>query len=233
MRKPSKLVCLNCNNNANGHYCGRCGQSTETRRLDAEWLLGHLSEVTLHLSKSKLLCTFSTMLLDPGRLVLDYIAGRRVNWHPPISYLLLSAIIYKLLLEWILKKNSWEAGRFAHMSYLQMLLAFAIISLLGYFLVLRPRYNFIESVVTVCYIYGTVFLVAPILAILIQAPFPTLASDIDQKFRPLIVDVWSILLGAYMAIRIVIKMEASLFRLTIVTLLTVIMYYFNNISAGW
>lgn len=226
-------TCLSCSSTKVGDYCGRCRQSIKTARLNTEWVLENLSEVALHLKRNRLFRTFAMMLLDPAKVVFEYIAGHRVIWHPPISYFVLSALIYKLLFEWILKKNGWEPGRFAHMTSIQLLLTFAAISLVAYMLLLRPRYNFIESVVVVCYIYGTIFLVAPILAILLQAPFPGIADNLNPPYRPLLVDGWSILLAIYMAIRIIIKAQASLLRLGLVTSLTFSLYYFQNIDLEW
>ena len=228
-----KHTCLNCNRAIAGDYCARCGQSIRTRKLDNEWMLENLSEVALHLKRNRLLRTFSMMLFDPGKVVFEYIAGHRITYHPPINYLVLSALIYKLLSEWILRKNGWESGRFADMTSLQLLLSFGIISVAAYILILRPKFNIFETIVAVCYIYGTVFLIAPIIAFIIQAPFPKLADNLKPVYRPFIVDGWTILLAIYMAIRITLRAQASPVRLAIVTILTLSLYYFQEIDLAW
>lgn len=233
MANATKHSCLNCNRTVAGDYCAKCGQSIKIGKLDTDWMVENLSEVALHLRKNKLLRTFSMMLLDPGKVVFEYIAGHRIIYHPPLNYLVLSALVYKLLSEWILRKNGWESGRFAEMTPLHLLLSFGAISIAAYILILRPHFSIIETVVAVCYIYGTVFLIAPVLAIIIQAPFPRIADSLKPVYRPFIVDGWTIVFAIYMAVRITLKAQVSLLRLAIVTLFTFSLYYLQEIDLAW
>ena len=90
--------CLNCGHplDMSDRYCPNCSQLNSSKKLSlkdfAEEFLGSIIDYD-----SRLLRTVSALLLRPGRISLDYVAGKRVTYTNPFRFLLSLAIIYFLL----------------------------------------------------------------------------------------------------------------------------------------
>jgi hypothetical protein len=78
-------------------YCPNCSQANSTKKLSLkdfiEEFLGSIVDYD-----SRLLKTVKSLLLRPGRITLDYVAGKRVSYTNPFRFLLSLAIIYFLLI---------------------------------------------------------------------------------------------------------------------------------------
>jgi hypothetical protein len=88
--------CRNCETPLTGPYCSGCGQSARSRVLS----LGHLIQEAVgdlfHLD-SRLWSTLRLLLLRPGQLTVEYLAGRRARYMPPFRlYLVLSVLLFVL-----------------------------------------------------------------------------------------------------------------------------------------
>ena len=88
--------CPNCSASVAGNYCHQCGQETvlhppSTREFLHEFI-GHYVAL-----EGKLWKTLGLLLLRPGRLTLEYMAGRRVRYVQPLRvYLTFSLIFFAL-----------------------------------------------------------------------------------------------------------------------------------------
>jgi len=86
--------CRNCGNAVNTAFCGVCGQAAYRqvtfRRLFRESLLRafDLEDGFLH--------TLTSLSLRPGRVIRDYVQGRRKPFTNPVSYCFLVVTIYAL-----------------------------------------------------------------------------------------------------------------------------------------
>lgn len=91
--------CLNCGHplDMSDRFCPNCSQANSTKRLSLkdfiEEFLGSIVDYD-----SRLLKSVSALLLRPGRITLDYVAGKRVSYTNPFRFLLSLAIIYFLLI---------------------------------------------------------------------------------------------------------------------------------------
>lgn len=90
----SPAVCLNCGAVLRGQYCGSCGQRARSRLISLWELLrdafGDLFELD-----SRLWRTVTPLLVRPGLLTADYLAGRRARYMPPFRmYLVLSLVFF-------------------------------------------------------------------------------------------------------------------------------------------
>ena len=104
-----KTVCLNCGTKTIGKYCHTCAQKSDTKRLNLKHILIHdIIHGALHLDKG-LLFTFKEIILRPGKVVLNYINGKRVSYYN-FFYLLL------ILIGFIIFLNGMKAGRIEHNS---------------------------------------------------------------------------------------------------------------------
>src|SRR5436190_16016307 len=112
------------------------------------------------------------MLVSPGRVVTDFVNGKRKNYQSPISYFLIWITIYLLLLYFTEKIfginvainykeyfGPTTATEFAirNLSFvLMVLLPFQ--ALYFYWLVTGQKYNYFESFVSAMFFLGTVIL---------------------------------------------------------------------------
>ncbi|MFK3740423.1 DUF3667 domain-containing protein [Massilia sp. TN1-12] len=89
--------CPNCGADVSGNFCHQCGQETvlhppSTREFLHEFI-GHYVAL-----EGKLWQTLRLLLLKPGQLTLEYMAGRRVRYVQPLRvYLTFSVIFFAVL----------------------------------------------------------------------------------------------------------------------------------------
>jgi len=81
-----EITCLNCENVYAGNFCPNCGQKKNTHRLTFKSILHDIPHSVFHVDKG-LLHTFIELLIRPGRLLRNYIDGKRVNYFAPFAYL--------------------------------------------------------------------------------------------------------------------------------------------------
>jgi hypothetical protein len=85
--------CLNCGAALTGPFCARCGQHvTDTDMSLRELLRGTFHELTA--VDGKVLRTLKALVLRPGQLTLDALAGRRARWLPPLRIYLICSVVY-------------------------------------------------------------------------------------------------------------------------------------------
>ena len=90
-------VCSNCYVALNGQYCFSCGQRVDPHPPT----IGHFAEEvveTITHADSRLWKTLRMLLLQPGILTVDFFAGRRARYLPPIRlYFILSVAFFLVL----------------------------------------------------------------------------------------------------------------------------------------
>ena len=88
--------CLNCGHALAppGVFCPRCGQAP-AHRLRTAHVAHELAHVFTHADKG-VLAYLPALLRHPGRLVADYLAGRRKRYFNPFQFLLLAAALATL-----------------------------------------------------------------------------------------------------------------------------------------
>jgi len=88
-------ACLNCGQMLTGRYCAGCGQKTVPADLT---LREFLHETTRELTNwdGKIPTTLITLFFKPGLLTLDFLAGRRARWLPPLRLYLICSVAYFL-----------------------------------------------------------------------------------------------------------------------------------------
>jgi hypothetical protein len=92
--------CRNCQTELAGTYCRNCGQ----KDVDLERPLGRLaSEVlkeTLDID-GRAYRTLRTLLLQPGVLTREYLAGKRRSYTPPLRLYLVISVAFFVLAAWL------------------------------------------------------------------------------------------------------------------------------------
>jgi len=96
---PSALEppqCLNCGTPVTGKHCGACGQASDVHVLSMREVAGDVTHSLLHLD-SRAWQTLKFLVLRPGELTREFIAGRHQSYLPPFRlYLGVSLLFFAL-----------------------------------------------------------------------------------------------------------------------------------------
>ena len=176
-------VCKNCGAHTEGTYCNRCGQKLALERISFHHILHGLVHFFTH-AEHGFFYTTSQLIVSPGRMIKDFIEGKRKDNQTPVSYFLIWNAIYILLLYFVAKVfgenrvvdfaeyfGPEEKTKFA-ISHLNIVLIFLLPfqALYVWLLLMFKSYNYFEAFVVVLYAIGTLLLwqcVFVILAILL------------------------------------------------------------------
>jgi len=94
---PAVKRCLDCGAPLAGKFCDACGQCAQLRSLSLPTLTHDAIHDLAHLD-SRVWRTLRALLLRPGYLTNEFLAGRRTRYLPPFRlYLVLSVIFFVLL----------------------------------------------------------------------------------------------------------------------------------------
>ncbi|HEY0900025.1 MAG TPA: DUF3667 domain-containing protein [Sphingobacteriaceae bacterium] len=88
--------CLNCGEEVEKNYCSNCGQENLELKEPFWHFIGHSISHYFHFD-SKFFHTLKPLLTEPGRLTLEYLAGRRMTFLHPVSMYIFVSIVYFLV----------------------------------------------------------------------------------------------------------------------------------------
>ncbi|HEY0896832.1 MAG TPA: DUF3667 domain-containing protein, partial [Sphingobacteriaceae bacterium] len=88
--------CLNCGYEVDQKYCSNCGQPNVELREPFWHFIGHSISHYFHFD-SKFFHTLRPLLTEPGRLTLEYLAGKRMTYLHPVSMYIFVSIVYFLV----------------------------------------------------------------------------------------------------------------------------------------
>ncbi|MEO7529951.1 MAG: DUF3667 domain-containing protein, partial [Sediminibacterium sp.] len=80
--------CINCDQSFEGKFCPECGQAAGTHRINALYFLHDIPHSVLHVDKG-FPYTFFQLVKRPAQALEEYLAGRRVKYDRPFSYVLI------------------------------------------------------------------------------------------------------------------------------------------------
>lgn len=90
-------TCLNCGAIVEERFCTRCGQENLEPKESVGHLVSHFFEDLTHFD-GKFFITVKDLVLKPGYLTHEYVAGRRVRYLNPIRmYIFISAMFFLVL----------------------------------------------------------------------------------------------------------------------------------------
>jgi hypothetical protein len=90
-------TCRNCETPLPDRYCPHCGQVDKHVDPSLHDLIHELTHEFLHLD-GKIVLTLKALILSPGRLTAEYLAGRRARYIGPVRLYLTFSLIFFLLL---------------------------------------------------------------------------------------------------------------------------------------
>ncbi len=89
--------CLNCGAELQGHFCHVCGQENLQIKENFGHLMNHAISDYFHFDE-KFFHTLVPLLFKPGKLTVDYMAGKRTQYLHPVRVYIFISLIYFLLL---------------------------------------------------------------------------------------------------------------------------------------
>ncbi|NQX38606.1 Protein of unknown function [Pedobacter steynii] len=90
--------CLNCGHTVEDHFCSHCGQENIIVEEDALHMIAHATADYFHF-ESKFFGTLKPLLVKPGWLTQQYVAGKRVAFiHPIRLYIFVSIVFFLVIL---------------------------------------------------------------------------------------------------------------------------------------
>jgi hypothetical protein len=91
----TNITCVNCGKNVQSNFCPECGQSTKVLPITWKGLITELSSRWLGMD-NRFARTFVNLSLRPARVINEYLAGNRVKYIGPLSYLVVMSALYLL-----------------------------------------------------------------------------------------------------------------------------------------
>lgn len=88
----SSIHCLNCGAVNDSKFCKECGQATNTHRLSVGHILEEIAHYFTHADKG-FIFIIKEMFIRPGRVVEEYIAGKRKKYFNPFTFLLICSTV--------------------------------------------------------------------------------------------------------------------------------------------
>lgn len=89
--------CRNCNEPLSGEYCYRCGQREHGDDIRLRDLAGEALEELGQLD-GRIWRTLIGLVIHPGRVTVDYLAGHRARYIPPLRlYLVVSFLVFLIM----------------------------------------------------------------------------------------------------------------------------------------
>jgi len=86
--------CKNCNESINGNYCSNCGQPVILKKIDRAYVIHEIKDALF--SDRGFFYTTKQLFLRPGASVRHYITEDRSRYVKPVTYLIITALIYTL-----------------------------------------------------------------------------------------------------------------------------------------
>lgn len=106
--------CRNCGTVVTGRYCGNCGQLAQTFHRPIWSLASEVLGDFLSLD-GRVMRTLPSLMLRPGKVTKEYLAGKRQRFVPPFRLYLLTSFIYFLMLFAYGDSQGWFDIRYANL----------------------------------------------------------------------------------------------------------------------
>jgi len=189
------VKCKNCSNPIEHQYCGYCGQEAETERITFSSLWHEVFHFFTHIEKGFVFTTLR-LLASPGKVVTEYVEGKRKKYQKPISYFLIWTSIFILTLFFFVKsfgekevidyKNYFGPGMdttfaISNLSFMLALIV-PIQALHLFYTIARPKYNYFESLVMAIYAVGTIICLQFVFALISLVVFSVTAHAADLRY---------------------------------------------------
>lgn len=90
------VECLNCHTQVYGNYCPNCGQSVREHRIEWKQLFGSMFADAINLEENSFSTIFE-LFTRPGKMLREYLDGKRSSYENPVKLWLLLSAIYTII----------------------------------------------------------------------------------------------------------------------------------------
>lgn len=158
--EPMSIDCKNCETVFEGRFCPQCGQKATVGRLTVGHVLEEGWHSVTHTDKS-FLALLGAMIGDPGRVINEYIAGKRKKYFSPyMFYVVITGLLIFVTMKVFAKEDALyhkydEFGRIEYEEYeLLVLFSIPILALFFRLIFLRGKYNYAEWATVLVFAFG-------------------------------------------------------------------------------
>ncbi|MEM6632258.1 MAG: DUF3667 domain-containing protein [Bacteroidota bacterium] len=211
--KTGRPICKNCNTELKGIYCHNCGQKANIKPINFRYVLTEIRDGVFQVNRGFFFTT-KELFSRPGYAIREFIEGKRVRHFKPISYVLLLALIYAILVhytdwgtafkgfaEGISDKGNdtdpryrtirivlaWLVDNYQYSSLFYLPL-WALASFLAF---VRKPFNYFEHFLLVTFLLGLGTFINS-MVILLAFPFPAYKDEIASlMIVPFIYYIWA------------------------------------------
>jgi hypothetical protein len=202
------ITCLNCGYSFKGKYCPSCGQKAEIDRLTLPVVLAEMLHFFTHFEKGFLHTAWS-FTVKPGVTSLNFLKGKRKQYQSPVSYLFIGIGLYILLHNFIINHYNYhvtaetlsgmgikDQANVLLRTHFTPFIIFVLITsaFIVFFVLARPKFNFIEIFVLCLYGGGTymmmLFLSDVILGLIFKVNVITPGVFLWQTTLSLLYNFW-------------------------------------------
>jgi Protein of unknown function (DUF3667) len=157
-------TCLNCGAEIQHQFCPYCGQKKDVEKLNWHSLVHEITHFFTHIEKGFLNTSFQ-LIIRPGRVMKEYLEGKRKKYHKPVSFYLIWAAIRLVTFTFVIGLMHYENFRSGNalfgskeeatyiVKHNQVfgLLLIPIQSFFIWIIVSRPKLNYIETLTVSIY----------------------------------------------------------------------------------
>lgn len=172
---PNEAVhtCHFCHRQGTQSFCNYCGEAFEVKRITLGGLLHDVFHYFTHLEHG-FLYTLKQLIVAPGTMQREYVAGHRTHHQKPFSMFFLCGTATALLRYWVYNyllaspsiDDRNEIDFYHHRMVLLQVLLLPFFTLLNWLVFRRSKYNYAETGVLVLYTSAAFFLIASIVSLL-------------------------------------------------------------------
>ena len=178
------MNCINCNYEHNEKYCPNCGERKGTKKTTLSSIVEDSFSSITNMDRG-FLFNIKALFLDPKKIAIDYVLGKRKGILNPISFLILSITIYIFVISFFtvpkeliqensltksqLEKVSNYVGRFLR-TYLKYFWVLCTIPLGMTLKLFFRQYNFKEHLAISSFIIGQATLIGVLSFIVLRFP---------------------------------------------------------------
>ena len=91
-----ETYCKNCNALVQKKYCSQCGQKGSVNKVTFSETINDLVS-SLFMEDGPLLKTLKLLIVNPGKLFKEYLAGKRKTYYRPVTFFVLISVVYLLI----------------------------------------------------------------------------------------------------------------------------------------
>jgi hypothetical protein len=89
-------ACKNCNQSIKSNYCENCGQRTSINKVTFKETFQDFVDMVFSVN-APLMLTLKMLIVNPGKLFREYLAGKRKKFYKPVAFFILTTIVFVLL----------------------------------------------------------------------------------------------------------------------------------------